>query len=372
MYVLANAIGDDGTAYGQAGSRPIFWLADGAGQQPWGRLEAGSFIAANDVGQALRHDGQGHVLVWSQASGFQVPPTPAGTRYVQGFELNDAGLAGVVGRIGSDAAGILRPMLLKADTAPVVLPVGFPESAPFEERRIDGLSQAGAVISRAPRHDLPGSPRRPFHWDPVNGFRDLLGTAGDEGQALGISRDGAVVGWYRSGQQPEKAYGWSEADGFVDLNQRLAAGTDIVIDRAVQVADSGHIVALAGGRVVLLSPGDGSPGGGDPGDPGDPGPGAATPVVESITAPTRTRRKAMARFNASFTDPQAGAGQYTATWDWGDGSAPQAVTARYDANGGQVRGNHAFDRIGVYEVTLTVTDEAGHAGRSSHVIQVMR
>jgi PKD repeat protein len=66
--------------------------------------------------------------------------------------------------------------------------------------------------------------------------------------------------------------------------------------------------------------------------------------------------------SASFSDANAD-DTHTASWDWGDGSTtPGTVT---ESNGsGSVKDSHTYTAPGVYEVKLTVTDQAGAANTS--------
>src|SRR5262249_26027754 len=60
----------------------------------------------------------------------------------------------------------------------------------------------------------------------------------------------------------------------------------------------------------------------------------------------------------TFTDPDpAGtAGEYGATIDWGDSSAPTTGTISGSAAGFTVRGTHTYLEEGAYSVTVTITD----------------
>ena len=63
-------------------------------------------------------------------------------------------------------------------------------------------------------------------------------------------------------------------------------------------------------------------------------------------------------------DPQARAGDFRATIDWGDGTAPTAgtVTPSSLADGTfGVSGQHSYPQVGDYTLTLTIADAAGHS-----------
>lgn len=81
----------------------------------------------------------------------------------------------------------------------------------------------------------------------------------------------------------------------------------------------------------------------------------APPVIGAITAPADPVQIDTAfEVSATFTDPGV-ADTHTATWDWGDGTPPEA--GALDA--GTVTGSHAYGAPGLYTITLTVTDDDG-------------
>jgi hypothetical protein len=68
--------------------------------------------------------------------------------------------------------------------------------------------------------------------------------------------------------------------------------------------------------------------------------------------------------NVSFTDP--GPDTFTASVDWGDGSAPQSlgsVSSPFSAS-------HTYAGAGSYEATVTVTDDDGGPGSASDSVRV--
>jgi len=65
---------------------------------------------------------------------------------------------------------------------------------------------------------------------------------------------------------------------------------------------------------------------------------------------------------ASFTDadPNGVAGSFSATIDWGDGTAPTAAIIVNNASGGfNVSGTHAYKKVGGWNVTVTILDTGG-------------
>ena len=79
--------------------------------------------------------------------------------------------------------------------------------------------------------------------------------------------------------------------------------------------------------------------------------------------------EAVSLASATFND--AGVlGSHTATIDWGDGSPVEAGTVDEEWGFGTVAGSHVFAADGVYNVTVTVTDDGGHAGSDTLTVTV--
>jgi hypothetical protein len=87
----------------------------------------------------------------------------------------------------------------------------------------------------------------------------------------------------------------------------------------------------------------------------------ATPTV-SLQGPTDGVRGQPRSFTFSATSPSATeqAGGFTYTINWGDGSPVQTV-GRTPGNGAGVTLSHVFTESGTYTVTVTATDQDGHA-----------
>lgn len=64
-----------------------------------------------------------------------------------------------------------------------------------------------------------------------------------------------VSGWYKTGDGAESAFVWTEAEGFVDLNQRIDPAAATRARRARMSTESGYIaVTTEAGALALLSP----------------------------------------------------------------------------------------------------------------------
>lgn len=87
------------------------------------------------------------------------------------------------------------------------------------------------------------------------------------------------------------------------------------------------------------------------------------PTVSQITAPTspiQVNTPIVA--SATFTDLPV-SDTHTAIWNWGDGTTSTGTIT--ESNGsGSVSDNHIYTFAGVYEITLTVTDNNGAQGSS--------
>ena len=83
------------------------------------------------------------------------------------------------------------------------------------------------------------------------------------------------------------------------------------------------------------------------------------PVVGPITGPTGPVQKGTSlSVSASFADVDLG-DTHTATWTWDDGTtSPGTLTDSTGTGAGSVSGTHTYTTPGVYEITLTVCDNA--------------
>ncbi len=84
----------------------------------------------------------------------------------------------------------------------------------------------------------------------------------------------------------------------------------------------------------------------------------STAPIARISAPGSVQRGQEVTFDGSASTPAADLISYE--WNFGDGTTANAVTIR-----------HVYDRVGVFNVTLTVTDRDGRTNSATHQIQVV-
>jgi PKD repeat protein len=90
-----------------------------------------------------------------------------------------------------------------------------------------------------------------------------------------------------------------------------------------------------------------------------PAPDPAAPVARFTAFPIPIKVLAQAFFNASSSTATAGRTITSYAWDFGDGTRKSGVNTQHD-----------FDLVGVYFVTLTVTDNAGLQGVFTSAVDV--
>ena len=113
---------------------------------------------------------------------------------------------------------------------------------------------------------------------------------------------------------------------------------------AVQVTDEGGLSAVSGATVNVTN--------------------VAATVSASFAAGAVSCGANNATLNVSFTDP--GPDTFTASVDWGDGSAPESlgtVSSPFSAT-------HTYAAAGDYQATVTVTDDDGSAGSANASVRV--
>ena len=153
-----------------------------------------------------------------------------------------------------------------------------------------------------------------------------------------LNNAGQVVG--RIGDQ---AIVWTRAGGVVNLNTRIpGAPPGLTLFQGEAISDNGSIVAIGSTGLVLLVP------------------SAAyhqAPVAAPIALTGATRVNALLSFSSAFRDVDL-RDTHKATWTWGDGSS-SVGTVSQAAGSGNVSGQHAWRKTGIYTVRLDILDSGG-------------
>lgn len=333
------------------------------------------------TGTALFPPGRFHAFRWAPNTGM----VDLGSLNMSsnGFALNDAGT--VVGASESVEGGIGQNAVRWPATTPLVLtPFATPFSAAWD------INNAGQIVGNGGLE--PTFSDRAFLWSPQTGIIDLGVTAANVPSAEQINEKGLVIGnlytpgtargfvWSREtgpivfgtaevdatstadlnkrgqvvGSFNGRAYVWTRAQGFVDLNTRVAnAPPGLELGTGVAISDNGSIVAAGNTGLVLLVP------------------GAAyhqPPVAGPVKLTGTPRVGALLSFSAGFRDVDVRE-SHTAVWTWGDGS--KTVGTVSEKNGvGSVSGQHAYRASGIYTVKLTVTDSSGKSSTVQRTVVV--
>jgi PKD repeat protein len=148
-----------------------------------------------------------------------------------------------------------------------------------------------------------------------------------------------------------------------------SAGGDVTLHFNVTASSTpGTYYNNAGGdagAVVVVATGDTAPITVEAGD---------QPITASGTTFSATEGASFSGDVATFTDPDtaATASEYSATIDWGDGSATTAGTIGGSAGSFSVSGTHTYTEEGSYSVSVTITDvdDAGNTDTANSTATV--
>ncbi|MGJ9418994.1 PKD domain-containing protein [Massilia sp. CMS3.1] len=178
-----------------------------------------------------------------------------------------------------------------------------------------------------------------FIWSRENGLLVLGTPSVDFSDAADLNDQGQVVGHING-----RAFVWTRAGGFVDLNTRIpGAPAGLELFSAEAISNNGTIVAgTNAGNLVLLVPQSGH---------------AQPPVTAPVKFTGLGRVNALLSFSAGFTDVDV-RDTHKAVWSWGDGSKTVGTVSERKGTG-SVSAQHAFRAAGIYTVRLTVTDSSG-------------
>src|SRR5262249_9115352 len=96
-------------------------------------------------------------------------------------------------------------------------------------------------------------------------------------------------------------------------------------------------------------------------------------TIEAGALGSLTEGGALSGVLATFTDtdPQGTLSDYSATIDWGEGSAPGAGTVQAAAGGGfSISGSHVYTEEGNFTVTVTAHDQGGASASATASLHV--
>ena len=356
-----------------------------------GRARAIPPLAAGGSSRAFGLNAQGLVVGSSGDQGFAWTPSggtvnasPPGSQFVRLEDVNDKGVAlgrgGFVGGTGNnylwsaatgavDNSAFTQMIAQRLNNAGVL--AGFsalnlaraqagvvsvlPAFTPFG---VDDFNERGDIIAFTPEGDGlatflvwlgDGTLIRPGRLDALEA----------QSSARAISNHRIVVGSsttsVQDGQEDVRAFAWSPASGFVNLESRIPSDLeDLELFEGVAVNDAGQIVVDSSAGLLLLVPDDGAP--------------LAAAAVSTIRGPKVAPVEHRVTLLAGFKDVNA-EDTHTARWSWGDGST-SVGGVRVRKGKGVTTGVHRYAEPGVYTVSLTVTDSTGRPATSSRSLVV--
>lgn len=208
------------------------------------------------------------------------------------------------------------------------------------------INEKGLVIGDV--YAGPGD-QNGFIWSRENG-RLVVGTPlVDSSDVTGVNNRGQVVGSLNG-----RAFVWTRAGGFVDLNTLIPdAPADFTLFSADAISDAGSIVASGSAGLFLLVPQSGY---------------RQPPVAGPVTLTGAARVNALLSFSAGFKDVDV-RDTHQAVWSWGDGGKTVGTVSEKGGTG-SVSAQHAFRAAGIYTVRLTITDVSGKSSTVERKVAV--
>ena len=339
----ANAISNKGQVAGNALFNPAIDLITAFRWSPAkGMVNLGS-LGPNSTSVAFGINDAGTVTGWSdEAAGPRLTQAirwPAGGGIIPlnnfpsiasiGHAINNAGQ--IVGSAAFDAR--LNDQAFSWTQAGGLQGMGTTPSVHSFAEKLNEQGLVIGVLIKEPTDD------NGFIWSRQNGLLVLGTPSVDFSDATDLNEQGQVVGHIGG-----RAFVWSRAGGFVDLNSRVVgAPPGLEMFSAEAISDNGTIVAGTNANtLVLLVPQSGR---------------AQPPVVAPLGFTGTPRAHALLSFSAAFTDVDL-RDTHKAVWSWGDGSKMAGTVSEKNGNG-SVSAQHAFRSAGIYTVRLTVTDSGG-------------
>lgn len=290
--------------------------------------------AINDAGTVVGssqapNSNLSYPTIWPPGGGGPVPLSNFRSENSSAFDINNAGQ--IIGVAAFDERGVDQAFIwTRQGGLQSLIPDSTVRSAALR------INEKGLVIGTVGLFD---NNSRGFIWSRENGLLEV-GTQGvDNSYVSDLNNRGQVVGVLNG-----RAFIWTRAGGFVDLNSRIqGAPPESAPYIGLSISDNGSIVAFRpGGGLVLLVP------------------NAAyhqPPVAGPVTLTGTARVNALPSFSASFKDVDV-RDTHKAVWSWGDGS--KTVGTVSERNGtGSVSAQHVYRAAGIYTVRLTIIDNSG-------------
>ena len=217
--------------------------------------------------------------------------------------------------------------------------------------RTSAINGFGQVVGGSA---TPSGANHAYSWTASGGIVDLGTFGGTSSIAYGVNKWGQVVG-QAALPNNTTSHAFLFDNGLLkdlnDLTPNKPAGLELL--SATMPADNRAMVAMTNAGFALLTPTSLMP---------------APPVLSPITANDPVAVGASLSVSARFTD--AATDTHTASWTFGDGSAPEGATVS-EANGsGTASGTHTYAAAGVYPVVVTVTDTGGLRSQVSRDVVV--
>jgi len=269
----------------------------------------------------------GRAFRWTEAGGLQSLVSISSVAS-EGLDINEAGK--IVGSASFDAS--------LSDQAFLWTPGGGLQEIGTERSYLafaQRINEKSLVTGQY--YDAPVEPNG-FIWSRDSGLQ-LIGTPGTDVSNTGdVNNLGQVVGSLNG-----RAFAWTRTAGVVDLNTRIpGAPPELELWQAQAVSDNGSIAAVGNTGLVLLVP------------------SAAyhqAPVAAPIKLTGPTRVNALLSFSSAFRDVDL-RDTHKATWTWGDGTTSAGIVSQA-AGSGNVSGQHAWRKTGIYTVRLDILDSGG-------------
>lgn len=393
---VANAVNDLGQVVGTAGTPSglfhAFRWSKQTGLVDLNRPGVGNSIATdiNNRGEVVgvaRFPGQRqeHAFRWSPRTG--MVDLGSLNNYSAAFGINDAGTAVGYSEAAAEPGILIQPVRWPAGGG--IIPLSdFPDPAAVAEdinnagqivgsaafgpglnpqaflwtpqAGLQGLGTEGAVFSFARRinekglvigdyFSTPGD-RNGFIWSRENGLLVVGTPQSDFSTTTDVNNLGQVVGTLNG-----RAFVWTRAGGFVDLNTRIpGAPADFVLFTALAISDNGSIVATGStGGLFLLVPQHAY---------------YQAPVTGPVKFTGPARVNALLSFSAGFKDVDV-RDTHKAVWSWGDGSKTVGIVSERNGTG-NVSGQHVYRAPGIYTVRLAVTDSSGRSSTAQRTVVV--